>query len=265
MDIESNSDFKINNNTLDRVFGEKLPVIRDFEFNEQVANAFDDMVSRSVPFYHEIHGIILDILDRIVEKRPASKPEASCIYDLGCSTGTTLSLIYRHFAKKKIARDFKFIGVDNSVHMIKKCREKMLSTRVKNFELICDRIENVTCDPAMMVIMNYTLQFIDVKDRLLLLKKIHQGLEKGGVLILSEKIKSDDRDINNFLTDLYYDFKRRNGYSELEISQKREALENVLIPLPPEKQISLLKEAGFKTFETIFRWYNFACFIGIKQ
>ncbi len=115
-----------------------------------------------------------------------------------------------------------------------------------------------------MVIMNYTLQFIPRDRRLGLVKKIYDSLNTGGVFIFSEKIVSSNTSVNDLLTDLYYDFKRRNGYSELEISQKREALENVLIPLTAEEQMELLQKAGFVKCEVLFRWYNFACFIGIK-
>ena len=117
---------------------------------------------------------------------------------------------------------------------------------------------------SYIVIMDYTLQFIPIKERPQLLKKIYKALNHGGILILSEKIKSTRPSINNLLIDLYHDYKKRNGYSPLEIARKRDTLENVLIPLSMEKQLDLLKTAGFKKVEQIFRWYNFACFIGIK-
>ena len=112
--------------------------------------------------------------------------------------------------------------------------------------------------------MNYTLQFLDPKKRLQVLKTIYDGLRKDGVFMLSEKIRVDEGHVQDLLTELYYDFKRRNGYSELEIAQKREALENVLRPITPEKQLAALRDAGFKKVDMIFRWYNFASYIGIR-
>jgi tRNA (cmo5U34)-methyltransferase len=241
--------------TKDEVFKNEMEEIKEFKFNEDVANCFDDMLSRSIPFYDEIHRIITDILDRAFI-------DGKKIYDLGCSTGTTINIISDHL--KKSGKTSNFIGVDNSGPMIKKCQEKMNANNVKNVELICDDIENVEINNADMIIMNYTLQFIDVEKRLGLLKNIFNGLNKGGVFIFSEKINCDTKSVDGLFTELYYDFKRRNGYSELEIAQKREALENVLRPLAPDQHISLLKIAGFDKVEILFRWYNFACFIGIK-
>ena len=109
--------------------------------------------------------------------------------------------------------------------------------------------------------MNYTLQFIPKDSRPQVLSKIYDALQDDGYFILAEKIKSDENDINDLMIELYYDFKRRNGYSELEISQKREALENVLVPLTPKEQINNLKSAGFQKVEMLFRWYNFCCYL----
>ena len=148
--------------------------------------------------------------------------------------------------------------------MIDKCCHKLQQGSVTNYQLVCDKIENIDFKKSKLIIMNYTLQFIPVEQRLPLLKRIFKSLENGGILILSEKIISESNDFNPLLTTLYYDFKRRNGYSELEIHQKREALENVLIPLTPSDQLELLKRAGFQKEDMIFRWYNFACFMGIK-
>ncbi len=240
----------------DQIFNSPIPVIKGFQFNDQVADVFDDMVSRSVPFYDEIHKIILDLAGR-------QELDGKTIYDIGCSTGTTISILDA-FLKTKKESVANFVGIDNSAPMLKKCQQKMKKKKITNVELIEGDALMHNFKKSGMVIMNYTLQFIDPKLRPTLLSKIYRSLEKGGIFIYSEKIKSSNSAVNALLVDLYYDFKRRNGYSELEIAQKREALENVLIPLTPERQIELLKEAGFKRTEVLFRWYNFACFIGIK-
>lgn len=237
----------------DTIFKSKMEKIKDFEFNEDVAKVFDDMVSRSIPFYSEIHKIILDIISK-------SFQNGDTIYDLGCSTGNTLAFISEFLGDKKS----NLIGIDNSPSMLSVCENKFKEKGIKNIELIQKDIENIELKTSGIVIMNYTLQFINPINRLKLLQKIYQSLRPGGVFILSEKIKVENNEIDDLFIDLYYDFKRRNGYSELEISQKREALEKVLNPLTTTSQIELLKMAGFKKVEVLFRWYNFASYIGIK-
>ncbi|MDD0851934.1 carboxy-S-adenosyl-L-methionine synthase CmoA [Halobacteriovorax sp. GB3] len=240
----------------DEVFRTKLRTIKGFEFNQQVADVFDDMVSRSIPFYDEIHRIILDLIDRGLKNKGK-------IYDLGCSTGTTFALIDGHL-KSKNEQTPKYFGIDMSAPMLEKAKTKLEKHGVENFELRDEDVCETEISDASMVVMNYTLQFIEKSQRLELLKKIYNNLEEGGLFVLSEKLLCREEGINDLITDLYYDFKRRNGYSELEISQKREALENVLVPLSPDEQLQLLKDAGFKKVDIIFRWYNFASYVGIK-
>jgi len=231
------------------------PRFHKFVFNDQVASVFDDMVARSIPFYDEIHAIILDLVDKFYIKN-------CLIYDLGCSTGTTIALINSHLKNQK--KSAHFVGIDNSPSMLLKCQEKMKKNKIKTATLTCDDILNINFEPSQIIIMNYTLQFIDPKKRQLILGRIYKALQPGGIFIFSEKIKSEGLVINDLLIDLYHDFKKRNGYSDLEIARKRDALENVLIPLESKKQLKLLQKSGFKKSEEIFRWYNFACFIGIK-
>lgn len=240
----------------DEVFRKKIAKVTDFKFNNDVASVFDDMVSRSIPFYDEIHRIINDILGK------SKFQNDGLIYDIGCSTGTTIMLM-DNFLKSQ-NRKAKFIGIDPSNPMIAKADQKLSSNDVRDFELICNDASEIDYAKADIFIVNYTMQFIPLAKRKRLLKKIHSSLKKGGIIIMSEKINCLDRNIHLLQTELYYDFKRRNGYSELEISQKRDALENVLKPLTPSKNLQMLKDAGFKKSDMLFRWYNFACFIGIK-
>lgn len=239
----------------DQFFRQPFSEITSFEFNQEVADVFDDMVSRSVPFYHEIHRILLDLLDR-------TYLGTGDIYDLGCSTGTSIKLMAEHLKKSGISP--QFVGVDNSAPMLEKAKEKLNGLVEKQVILECEDLENINVKNAELVIMNYTLQFLPEDNRLDLIKKVHEGLNDKGLFLLTEKIDTPDEGIHSLLTDLYYDFKRRNGYSELEISQKREALENVLVPLTPEAQMNMLREAGFEKVDMIFRWYNFACYLGVK-
>ena len=164
----------------DKIFDTKLKKIKGFEFNSDVAEVFDDMVSRSVPFYDEIHRIILDLVGRI-------ELDSELIYDIGCSTGTTISIIDK-FLKSKKGESAHFVGIDNSGPMLEKCRAKLKQKRISNAELICDSIENIELDKSMLAIMNYTLQFIDTKKRPDLLKKIYRSLKPGGVFVLKDLV-----------------------------------------------------------------------------
>jgi tRNA (cmo5U34)-methyltransferase len=239
----------------DELFNKHLKPSTAFEFNQAVAEVFDDMVSRSVPFYDEIHRILLDIVDRACTRLDK-------IYDLGCSTGTTISIVDKHVSTRGLHP--RFIGIDNSASMLDKCRMKVEASGVRDCTLQCRNIEETEIVDADLVIMNYTLQFLDPEKRQQVLQGIHQGLRPGGIFVLSEKIKTDEPHVQELLTELYYDFKRRNGYSELEISQKREALENVLRPVTSEQQLAALRESGFTKVDMIFRWYNFASYIAIR-
>ncbi|HAZ12327.1 MAG: carboxy-S-adenosyl-L-methionine synthase CmoA [Bdellovibrionales bacterium GWA2_49_15] len=239
----------------DKIFAKKKQQVEPFLFNHEVASVFDDMVSRSVPFYNEVHKMILDVAG-------LDLPDRARIYDLGCSTGHTILSL--HHQAQALHRHFSYFGVDSSAPMIAVCRKKLQANGVADFTLMQAKIEDVPIQNANMVILNYTMQFISPKDRPTLLKKIVRGLAPKGIVILSEKIKSNNSHIQELTTKLYYDFKKRNGYSELEIAQKREALENVLMPWTPEKNLLLLKNAGLKNISMLFKWYNFASFIGYK-
>jgi len=239
----------------DEVFKKHRDEISKFEFNDDVAQVFDDMVDRSIPNYHEIHKIIGDLCRRAFV--------SGNIYDLGCSTGSTLQIIAQAFKKMDKPRPSMF-GVDNSNAMIERARKKLDSFGLKDITLTTGDIEGYKMNDAGMIIMNYTLQFLEPSSRPEILKNIYDSLKPGGLFILAEKIVCHDDQIDKLLIDLYYDFKRRNGYTEMEISQKRDALENVLRPITPTAQIQMMNDAGFKKTEMIFRWYNFCCYLGIK-
>lgn len=228
---------------------------RGFCFDDEVAQVFDDMLPRSVPLYDEVHKIMEYLLRHHF-------PSGGLIYDLGTSTGTTLVRIHREL--KSCGKEALLIGVDNSGSMIEKCREKLEREGVGGVELLEEDLDSFSPNPCHLVIINYTLQFLSPNKRLPLLQTIQRSLRPGGMLLLSEKIKSADSPINSILSDLHRDFKRENGYSDLEIARKREALENVLIPLTPEEQILMMKEASFSSCDLVLKKYNFACYLGIK-
>ena len=239
----------------DEVFKDKYSKPSDFKFNSQVAGVFDDMVNRSVPFYEEIQRMIGELAaDHCVE--------GSIIYDLGCSTGTTLLYI-----DQTVPHHIQFIGIDDSPDMLNKCRQKMLDLNLKrNFDLsVADLNDKVPIKNACVVILCLTLQFVRPMNREKLLKQIFDGLNPGGALILVEKILAEDTNFNRDFIKYYYDMKRRHNYSELEISQKREALENVLIPYKSSENIALLRDTGFQPCEVFFKWYNFTGIIAKKS
>ncbi|MCP2037579.1 carboxy-S-adenosyl-L-methionine synthase CmoA [Chryseobacterium sp. HSC-36S06] len=238
----------------DEVFREKLDQLNDFEFNDKVAGVFDDMVNRSVPYYDEMQRMTSELVKDFAKKD-------SLIYDLGCSTGTTMILM-----DKTVNPEIKFVGIDDSEEMLGKCREKLSRFNLhREIDLkIADLTENVPVENASVVTMVLVLQFIRPIHRLEIVRKIYEGMNKGGAFILIEKILTEEKSFNRSFIDYYYEFKRRNNYSELEISQKREALENVLIPYKLSENLNMLKEAGFEETEVFFKWYNFAGIIAKK-
>lgn len=239
----------------DDVFNEVIKRPSDFKFGATVANAFDDMVERSVPYYNEIQRMIIEQVSEF------AVPDTN-VYDLGCSTGTT----FLHL-DPLIDERIRFVGVDDSKDMLEKCAQKLNEAKLKRaYELKnADLHQDFVIENASSVILCLTLQFVRPIYREKLLRRIYEGLNPGGVVVVSEKILAEDSLFNRNFIKYYYDYKRRNQYSELEISQKREALENVLIPYKLSENIKMLMEAGFSHTEVFFKWYNFSGFIAIKN
>jgi tRNA (cmo5U34)-methyltransferase len=239
----------------DEVFKGEIEKASDFKFGANVANVFDDMVNRSVPYYGEIQRMMAEL-------SADHAKEGSDVYDLGCSTGTTM--IGMDTMVNPIIR---FIGIDDSQEMLDKCKSKLMEIGFsRNYELRCaDLNEGVKITNASVVVLCLTLQFVRPIYREQLLRNIYGGLNSGGALILVEKILAEDSRFNRDFINYYYNYKRRNHYSELEISQKREALENVLIPYKLSEDIAMLRDTGFAHCEVFFRWYNFAGLIAVKK
>jgi len=237
------------NEKKDKVF--EKAIIKQFEFDEDVAAVFDDMLDRSVPYYKESLDLTINFALKYLD-------ENDKVFDLGCSTASTLISLGKHTNKV-----LNLIGIDNSQAMIQRAKIKSHAFGIK-IDFICDDIFNVNISGAKVIIANYTLQFIRPLQREKLIQKIYNSLEDGGIFIFSEKVIVDDKILNKHYIDKYYKFKTTQGYSEFEISQKREALENVLIPYSEDENKKMIKDAGFKSCETIFKWVNFATFIAIK-
>lgn len=226
--------------------------IADFRFDQDVVKVFDDMVRRSVPGYDSMIQMI-GLIARMYGQ------DNTNYYDLGSSTGAiTLSI-----ALNNKSRNNQFFAIDNSKEMVEQC-EKNLHNKVDNLQAICDDINQVKINSASIVVLNLTLQFIDVNLRSNLIKKIYDGLEPGGILIISEKIHFDDAVTQNQITKLHMDFKKENGYSELEIANKRQAIENVLITETKEQHLNRLRDCGFVETSCFFQCLNFVSFLSVK-
>lgn len=235
----------------DQIFEQRSIGAGQFAFDGNVARVFDDMISRSIPLYDDVQRVIPRLAE-LIDHDPIR------VVDLGCSTGTTLI----HLARSLPHRNLELLGVDNSQPMLDKCREKLAANDLSDrISLACCDLQSFEFVRASMVLMNYTLQFINLDTRPLLLRRIHDGIQPGGLLLVGEKVCHQQPIIDDALTDLYFDFKRRNGYSQLEIARKRDALENVLIPCSVSDNLELLHQAGFRRVELLLKWFNFATFI----
>lgn len=242
----------------DTLFETRVTRAGDFAFDAEVARVFDDMVVRSIPFYAEQQRMVQDLA------RKYWLPGTS-IYDLGCSTATTLIQLALALPA---AQDL--IGYDNAPPMLDSAREKI---RAHNLEQrirlrpgdLNDPPATIDLQNAGLVTLCWTLQFIRPSRRDALIRWIFDALAPRGVLCVTEKILGDDRDVNETFIELYHDFKRGNGYSENEIARKREALENVLIPYSIEENLALFRRSGFETAEPFFQWHNFAAFLCVKE
>lgn len=233
----------------DKVFDK--PIKKQFEFDEEVAVVFDDMLSRSVPFYDEAMKLTAHFASINVA-------EGERVYDLGCSTASLLLQIERQSVD-----DITLIGIDNSHAMLEQASKKLHAFGSK-IQLDHGDILSYDYQEAAVICSNYTLQFVRPPVRAEFVKKIYDALKPGGLFIFSEKIISKDTLLNKQMIDTYYDYKKAQGYSEYEIVQKREALENVLIPYTEEENIKMLHDAGFGHCDSIFKWVNFETFIARK-
>lgn len=239
----------------DVIYASPLDEIIDFRFDERVVDVFPDMIQRSVPGYATLISTIGILAAKYVQQN-------SHCYDLGCSLGAVTLSMRQHIKQA----DCDIIAVDNSLAMIER-GQKILSSDTSStvpVTMICADLQDVIIENASVVVMNFTLQFIPLEQRLALIKRIYRGLKAGGILILSEKIAFDESSRQAFHNDAHHDFKRANGYSDLEISQKRSALEKVLIPETLAGHQQRLEDAGFECSDVWFQCFNFISLIAVK-
>lgn len=242
------------NSSRDNLFAKPLGQVPGFVFDESVVDVFPDMISRSVPGYETILAYTGELADRYVQ------PKTHC-YDLGCSLGASTFAM----SQRINGRNAKIIAVDNSDAMLKKCAAILDSTPDTGaVELVNGDICDIEINNASLVVMNFTLQFVPLEQRANLLEKIYQGLNPGGCLIISEKLSFEPESLNTLLSELHHGFKRAQGYSDLEISQKRDSIENVLVPETLDSHIQRLRACGFQSTSPWFQCFNFCSLVAIK-
>jgi len=238
----------------DSIYSSPLDQVNDFKFDAAVARVFPDMIQRSVPGYKTIIPTLSLITERYAQA------DTYC-YDLGCSLGAA-TLAMRHGARGKAKG---IIGIDNSPSMIERCRHYIeLDNEPTPVELECGDIRAMEFKPCSVVTMNFTLQFIPIEDRQGLINNIYNNLAPGGVLVLSEKLHFEDKQEQNEQQELHWLFKRANGYSDLEISQKRNAIEKVLLTETKQEHLQRLKTAGFSQAFSWYQCFNFFSLIAVK-
>jgi len=238
----------------DLIYSNPHSQVKDFTFDAQVVEVFPDMISRSVPGYNTI----IDTIGRL--SKHYVKPDSN-VYDLGCSLGAATLAMRRAIE----VDNAQIIGIDNSAPMVERCQMHVNAFKGKTpVEIQQDNIENINIKNASMVVLNFTLQFIEKDKRQALMQKIYDGLVPGGLLVISEKISHNNVQCNDLLINLHHDFKRANGYSELEIAQKRTALEKVMKPDSYECHQTRLSEAGFININQWFQCFNFISLVAFK-
>lgn len=240
---------------IDNIYANQLDKLESFSFNQQVVDVFPDMISRSVPGYQSIVNGIAELAAIFCQKNTHA-------YDLGCSLGAvTLGI-----AKSTQHMPLKIIGIDNSSAMVQRCNDRISAySYAQNIQIIEGDINNIEYQNASIIVLNFTLQFIEPDKRTELIKRFHNALVPNGVLIVSEKLKHDDSRLNDALINMHHNFKRNNGYSDLEIAQKRSALENVMRLDTQQTHQQRFIEAGFSSSSLWFQQLNFASFIAIKD
>ena len=233
----------------DKVFSQ--PIEKKFEFDQAVASVFDDMLSRSVPFYDEVRHLVISLI-------LTDQSEGKKILDLGSSTAKfLLELNTRMHSKMQLK------GIDNSQAMLDRATQKCQAFGADIALELADMLEYPYANEDIIV-ANYTLQFIRPIQRIELVKRLYSSLNDNGIFIFSEKIVFDDKRLDKQMIDIYYAHKKKQGYSEYEIAQKREALENILIPFTIKENIQMCKDAGFHQIDTIFQWANFVTLVAKK-
>jgi tRNA (cmo5U34)-methyltransferase len=230
----------------DQIYQQQEAEAGSFEFNDAVAEVFPDMLRRSIPGYDATIHAIGRLAARYVQP-------GTCCYDLGCSLGAAALAMQRNIA----ADDCAIIAVDTAPAMIERCQLLLAENpAATECTVLQADVRTIDISNASMVVMNYTLQFLPVDERLEMIRRIHSGMNDGGVFVLSEKVSDDDPDVEALLVELHHDFKRANAYSELEISRK--------VPETATAHLQRIEEAGFRHAGVWLRHFNFISIVAIR-
>lgn len=239
----------------DTLYNNPAAPVEDFQFSPKVAEVFDDMLERSVPFYKEITAMTASLFESFVGP-------GETVYDLGCSTGATLIDLARRLPHLGL----QCVGIDSSAAMVEKATLKAeIYTKSERMRFVQADILSYPLEQPAAILLNYTLQFVRPLQRPTFIERLQRSLKPGGVLVVCEKTISHSPEFNRAFIGYYLDFKRRQGYSEIEIAKKREALENVLVPFSVAENLDLFRNAGFSQVETFFQWFNFSGFVARKE
>ena len=241
----------------DQLFAQRTQAVGNFNFGQETAEVFEDMLDRSIPLYREVQRMLGELVSEFAV-------DGTGVYDLGCSNGITLETLARAVAAA--GKQVRLIGVDYSKPMLEKAAQRFAGAEPHARPVLVhgDLNEAFAVENASVVVLNLTLQFVRPLFRDRLIRSIYHGLNENGCVILVEKVLGNDSLFNRLFIKFYYDMKRRNDYSDLEIAQKREALENVLIPYRIDENFELLRRNGFGSVDMFYKWYNFAGLIGVK-
>ena len=238
----------------DTLYVNPIPGLAAFSFDANVASVFPDMIKRSVPGYTTIIAMTGMLAGKY------ARANSNC-YDLGCSLGASTLAMRQH----QLPEGCNIVAVDNSSAMMELCRSIMeTDSHETPVELHCADILDIDISNASVVVLNFTLQFVETGARDALVQRIADNMCEGGILILSEKVSFEDPHLDELNIELHHQFKKDNGYSDLEIAQKRSALEDVLIPETLNQHRKRIANAGFSSCDVWFQCFNFASLIALK-
>ncbi len=239
----------------DTIYSDPQASIPPFQFDARVASAFDDMISRSVPYYKDLQTLVLRLLAPYLNT-------STTILDCGCATGTSIQSISAAYPDHSLS----FIGIDNSQPMLDKAIDACSGMpKTHRAQFLCSDLETGTLPPHDISLLILTLQFLPIDHRLGFLKRLCAQGRSGSPLILIEKLEIPDPTLSARYTTLHHGFKKDQGYSDLEIAQKRDAIDNVLRPLSLEQNLDILAQSGYGTQDIFFKWLNFVGIIAIKD
>lgn len=223
-------------------------------FGADTPKNFDSHVRRSVPFYEEGHGLVVQLSDFFVKRD-------SVCYELGSATGAlTKKLAERH------SKSVKWVGLDSEAAMVAQAKTSLDASDKKpgNVQFLNEDINLFPYEPSDFMVSYYTVQFVPPRLRQELLNRVYQSLNWGGAFVLFEKVRGADARFQDILTNLYTDYKLQQGYEPQEIIAKSRSLKGVLEPFSTQGNIDLLKRAGFADIMTIFKYVCFEGFLCIK-